>query len=103
MPCDTIQLSKVTFSLENTNESLLIKAMENMGFTHQGNMQFIKGQMNATFKDGQMTTQTYGSAKLDQAELKRQYSTEVVKFTARKFGWKLKEKSKGKFQVVKGY
>ena len=35
------------------------------------------------------------------AELKRAYSGEVVKFTAKKYGWQLKQTEPLKFQVMK--
>jgi hypothetical protein len=103
-PCDSVQESQCVFSLENTSEDLLVKALANMGFQHDNNLNFHNNNgTSVSFKNGKLITQSRYGATFDQAELKRQYSTEVVKHVSKKYGWKLQEKSKGKFTVIKGY
>jgi hypothetical protein len=103
-PCDTIQTSNVKFSLDNTSEALLIIAMDNMGYRQTGNLRFSDPVGNSVeFKNGNLQKRMVYGNQFDEGELKRQYSTEVVKHTAKKFGWKLTEKGKGKFEVLKGY
>jgi hypothetical protein len=93
MPCDSIQQSQVEFLEKSTDTKLLTKALEAMGYhvVDRGDLlQFSNGGVSGTYekKTGKITSTGY-YATIDTAELKRQYSGQVVEQQAKKFGWNL--------------
>jgi len=93
MPCDSIQQSQVEFLEKSTDTKLLIKALEKMGFVVTENDQYLtftKSGISGTYekKTGKVTSRGYYGT-LDTAELKREYSGQVVEQQAKKFGWNL--------------
>ena len=112
MPCDTIQLSSVKFNMQATDLKIFEDGLRAIGYQYgkdyQGVPFFSKtlagGQtITGQFKNGEVKlTFPEGMNEGDiTAEIKRAYSTEVVKTQAKKFGWQLKEKAPGKFVVIK--
>lgn len=105
MPCDTIQRSKVDFNLHATDLNLLKLALEHMGFRvgHlQNGLKFTNGyDIDGQFSNGKLTVQSRGQ--FDINNLKRAYSTEVVKSSADLYGWTLEETSPGVFEAQKGF
>lgn len=107
MPCDSIIMANVEFNMQSTDMKLFEEALRALGYSYQktydGNPYFVRDNVTGVLKDGKIKM-TYpdgmNNAEL-QAEIKRAYSTEVVKSQAKKFGWQLKEKSPGKFAVIK--
>jgi len=108
MPCDQIITSTVKFSMKDTDFSLLRMGMLNLGYStpesdSQGNLTFYRGYDKVRFKGDEVSMTL--DARKNQADemnaIKRAYSTQVVMSQAKKFGWKLKEKSPGKFVVQK--
>jgi hypothetical protein len=105
VPCDTISLSKVSFSLSNTDVEILSTALENLGykvtmkkgvlhFTSQG-YDYVEG----TFENGQFNVTLDARKKFDIDAIKRAYSREVVRITAKRFGWTLSEESEGVYEA----
>jgi hypothetical protein len=110
MPCDTIQTTNVSFTLENTNLDLLEKALVGLGFnvTKQSNGRLVfygrERNENGSFKDGkfQVNYSAYRT-EFDINQVKRAYSQQVVQNTAQRYGWKLKSTAENKYAVQKGY
>ena len=92
--------------MEATNLDLLENALTNLGFEvhRRGDaVTFTKGdyynQVSGRFANGELKVDTTGrqQGRFDVNELKREYSREVVKSSAQRFGWALKEKSPNNF------
>lgn len=104
VPCDTIQTSSISFKMEATNGELLIKAFTKMGYRMQEPYVFAHADGSVCeYKNGEVTARTRGYQTFDISQLKRNYSTEVVKYTANRFGWRLTEKADGELEVEKQY
>lgn len=93
MPCDTVQQSQVEFLEKSTDIDLLKKALEKMGYTVVDRglvLQFQKSGVSGTYekKTGKISSTGYYET-VDTAELKREYSVQVVEKQAKKFGWSL--------------
>ena len=93
MPCDSVQQSQVEFLEKSTDTDLLTKALEKMGYTvvDRGTyLQFQRYGTTGTYekKTGKITS-TGSYETVDTAELKREYSVQVVEKQAKKFGWSL--------------
>jgi len=107
MPCDTIQRSKVDFKLEVTDLNLLKAGLEKLGYkVNLGTktLSFHDSSFNirGEFRKGKLEVETI-NREFDVNAVKRAYSTEVVKVTARKFGWTLNETSENKFEAVRRF
>ena len=107
MPCDTISTTDVKFSMENTNIAMLKTALETLGYAvqHKGETLSFTGSSPAgyvrgTFTNGQFSAEVRSSSwqtgEFDVNAVKRAYSIEVVKQTAKRFGWALKEQEAGR-------
>lgn len=105
MPCDQIRTTTVDFG--NANITMLIKAMEKLGWKvhEQSETMFraTKGEFTTTFRNGQFTTESssYRSTDnaIDVAEVKREVSRQTVSYAAQKFGWSIKQINENKFEV----
>lgn len=93
MPCDTLQTNTVKLA-DNVSPDLLGRAMLALGIR--------SGQYTHDAAAGQVVIRGYTGQNVTQAEIAQAYSAEVVKATASKRGWKLKEVSKFKYVVTKG-
>jgi hypothetical protein len=98
----------VQFTLQNTDFALLGKALSNLGYaspetSSQGDLTFYRGREVVKVKGGDLTLLTLDPRRQNEEvnAIKRAYSTQVVLSQAKKFGWKLKERSPGKFMVQK--
>lgn len=99
MPCDTMQVSGV--DLGKVDPPLLIQALQAMGQvpSQQGEwIRFNQGTYNTRTKE--CNVRRYGAEQFT-AQVKRAYSAEVVKSTAKRFGWQLKQVGEYKYQVTK--
>lgn len=103
MPCYSRIESTVELG-QNTDPLLLAKAMQALGYEVErlgqkpaDGFAFAKGSLDGEFVGGRLTF--WSVRAIDQNEIKRAYSTEVVKATAQRFGWQVKQASPNKFQL----
>lgn len=102
MPCYTRINSTVEFG-PATDAALLAAALRGLGYTvtQMGkNLSFARYDndvVTGTYANGRMTI----SGTVDQNLLKRAYSAEVVKSSAKRFGWQVKQTGPQQFQVTK--
>jgi hypothetical protein len=100
MPCDTIR--KTTVLVTRMDKQILLDGLRAAGFdarlTESGQVMFCKrgSYLYHTYSDGKLDINGVGSAVIGQAEdfiaeVKRAYSAQVVRSTAIRFGWTLKE------------
>lgn len=101
MPCYSRIQSTVEFG-DKTDPKLLALALKGLGYTVTlvgKSISFAKYASDApitgTYRNGTMTINGY----VDQNEMKRAYSAEVVKSAAQRFGWTVKQQSPTQFQV----
>lgn len=103
MPCYSRIQSTVEFG-DNTDPKLLALALRALGYTVTEigkNLSFAKYASDApitgTYRGGTMTI----NGSVDQNEMKRAYSAEVVKSAAKRFGWQVKQSSPTQLQVTR--
>lgn len=111
MPCDTISTVQVQSELKNVNLKLLGMALTAMGFTvnvKEGNLTFygIHKKTGKThsgiYQNGKLTEQQRAYyPTLDINDVKKAYSTEVVKNMANSFGWKLTKTGESSYLAQK--
>lgn len=90
--------------MDHTDLNLFKKAMLKLGYKQLKGWVFQDSTgSTAELKNGRINISSYYGAKLDVDQLKRSYSTEVVKEAANTYGWQLEETSPGEFQAVKNY
>jgi hypothetical protein len=100
MPCDSVYLNEIKWQA-NTSVALLRKTLEEDGYIVQNygaGLMFSHPRKNGTgtFQNGTMQLpSTWG----DGADLKRGYSIQAVKESARKQGWTLKVDPKNKYKM----
>jgi hypothetical protein len=88
MPCDSIRQTRVAiqqvtdnvFDIGQRERALLDLALKALGFSAR----------QYQYDGDQLTIQTVGRLRLTLDQIKVAYSTEVVKATAKKYGWKLR-------------
>lgn len=103
MPCYQTRTNKV--ALEAADVALLARAMENVeGFTEvklltQDRIGFRFHGQSGSWRNGQMTY--YGDAQVDQNAVRRSYSKEAIKATAKKQGWQLRFRKDGKIVATR--
>jgi hypothetical protein len=120
MPCWTVQKSEV--ALKGLNPELLKAALQALGFRinsaeYTANPRFNGAQLTADrFRDntsvvieadGTVTVRYSSARDMNDAtlvnEVKRAYAVETVKMAAKKFGWKMEEKTATKFAVTRRF
>lgn len=92
MPCDTI--NRVGLAMPNVDPTILAAALKAAGYTATiaGKMvSFYKGAVSGTYQNGKIdmrASRMGGAASIDDAtnEIRRAYSAEVVRMSARRFG-----------------
>ena len=91
MPCDQIIQTKVEFLAKSTDLDLLKKALEAMGFTVtvQDNILYFQRGYRERGQFDKNTGRFECPEYLDANEVKKNYSKEVVNFTAKKNGWQV--------------
>lgn len=102
MPCNSVETTSVEFDLKHTSLGLFQKAMESLGYRAQdattyadenGNVcEFVNGKLKQTFRYGK---------KLDEAEIKVAYANQVVRYAAKRMGWKVDTKTNKKGRIKK--
>lgn len=93
MPCDSIQISRAKLA-GNVDPGLLEKAMLELGisrdqYEHDAARQLVVMRV------------ARGVTAPSQAQITQAYSAQVVKSTARKNGWQLKQLSQFKYEVIR--
>jgi len=99
MPCYTVQTTSV--DLGNVDHKLLMLAMAELKLNprQQGDtIYFQNGVYSISTKQLDLRG---ANAEERAAEMKRAYSGEVVKATARKYNWQVKKTAANKYQVLK--
>lgn len=104
MPCDTIQT--VGVDLGKVDPGLLTLALTELGLNPQKNgnrITFYGGSYDTTTKTATLSSSRMAGTNAEEltAKIKRAYSAEVVKATAKRYGWQIKETEPYKFQVIK--
>jgi hypothetical protein len=94
MPCDAIQLMRVELpKMDKALRDLALKAMgavvQSSGFLYQGDLYRFEGD-RLVGRDASVAD-----------TLKQAYSAEVVKYTARRAGWAVKQTGQFQYQVFK--
>ena len=99
MPCDTIQTN--TVDLPKMNAGLLGRAITAIGGTRAGSAtRFrLRGYIYDAY-GGELESTDPNVGKVAD-ELKRAYSGEVVKYTAKRNGWTLKQTAAYEYEVTK--
>jgi hypothetical protein len=106
MPCDTIQRSSVSLELKANNKQHLIAALKSLGYRVQDlgeTVVFRTSQgVDAIFAKGKLTLNSYGTAaqNFDVNPIKKAYSVEVVKASAKKYGWNLTQDKQSAFKFA---
>jgi hypothetical protein len=108
VPCDTLQTNSV--NVGKLAPSLLQAAAKRQGWDYvvlvDGAVRLGMGQnRQVVYRDGAITSSGYMSSPWmvqTVGEIKRAYSGEVVRYTAARNGWAVREIGVGQFEVVKG-
>jgi len=108
MPCDTIQTTTVDFG--KADHALLAKALKELGWNVTAvaadgiEANNARGE-SLEFSDGrfEISGNGYSTPVLDEKEVRRAYSRQVVNYAAQRFGWSLKQNpaDKNKFTATK--
>lgn len=99
MPCDTVQ--STTVDIGKVDHKLFMLALALMGLNPrlQGDSIYFQ---NGVYSIADKRLDLRGSGVESRAaEMKRAYSGEVIKSTAKRYNWQWKETEPHKFQVVK--
>lgn len=93
MPCDTVQTSRVDLGkVDPALIQLALEALAASGDILAGTVAYSNGKL-----------QIRGGLNVDKItrQVKQAYSAELIKSSAKKYGWTIKETSKYKYVVVK--
>lgn len=102
MPCDTVQLNRI--DLPKMHPAMMARAVASMRATTDHNARnFYHGGHWYSITGGELTSRTATLADVQKtaALLKKHYSAEVVKYTAQRNGWKVKQTGAFQFEVIK--
>jgi hypothetical protein len=103
MPCDSIQLNRV--DLPKMQPALRARALAAMtgdqyqansiNFAHKGHRFYIQA--------GELVSSTASAEEVQAAAalLKKHYSAQVVKYSAQRQGWKVRQVSEFQYEVIK--
>jgi hypothetical protein len=107
MPCDTVQISSVNLELKAENKTFLIAALKSLRYQVRelanGTVTFRTPEgIDAIFTNGKLTLNSYGTAaqNFNVNPIKKAYSVEVVKASAKKFGWNLQQDKQSQFKFI---
>lgn len=100
MPCYTVQTNSI--DVPKMNPAMRGRALVALGatvhgsvFTYQGNRYWFSGsQLSAQDVDADQVAKVA-------ALVKRHYSDQVIKYTAQRNGWKLKQTAPFQYEVIK--
>jgi hypothetical protein len=100
MPCYTVQINRV--DMPKMNAAMRGRALVAMGATVHGSIFTLEGR-RYYFSGAKLESQ---DADYDQVQkvaglLKRHYSDQVVRYTAQRNGWKLKQTAPFQYEVIK--
>lgn len=104
MPCDTRNLMGI--DLGKIDPGLLFEALKTLNLNPQRTATMITwyggsydlNTHQATIRTSRMAGQNADEAT---AQIKRAYSAETIKATAKKYGWQIKQTAEFKYQVIK--
>lgn len=103
MPCETIQLNRI--DMPKMQPALRARALVAMGIdaAQAARGTFMQGGHWYRIQGGELTSTTATRAQVEQTAnlMKQAYSGEVVKYTAQRNGWKLKQTAAFQYEVVK--
>jgi hypothetical protein len=102
MPCDYIY--EVSVELGSIDKDIFKKALDSLNLNYQDSsneMYIYFPYSTATFRNGKFIIPNRELYRVN--EIKQAYSTEVVKSSAKKYGWTIKSKNKNKLQVSRRY
>jgi hypothetical protein len=103
MPCDTV--TTISLDIKNADMAIMKKVLEDKGYTiiaeNVGVISFSKGSYYNQGRFIKETGEVIMTGRADMAWLKPAYTQEFVQQKVRKFGWKVKQVSDNKFQVIK--
>lgn len=97
MPCNTV--TSITLELKNANLELLKKALESLDYKVDQKDRYLSwqtGDYNGYTGEFQVRYEEVGY------KIKRAYTSQLVQYQAKRFGWKIKALSDNKFQIQKG-
>ena len=100
MPCDTVQTN--TISVPRMQPALRARALATIGAQVRGSYFTLDGHAYQ-FSEGELTSTTASDADLARvaALVKRAYSAQVVKYTAARNGWQVREVAPFQYEVLK--
>jgi len=110
MPCFSIQKNQVDF--QNVDYDTLIDGLNAAGHSIIGQekaakyVRFVTKDTNATitWTDGKLeSSQNADSLNASALKLKQEYSRQVVKATAKRFGWLVKTTGENQFEIQRRY
>ena len=95
MPCDQVRIQ--TLQWQGADIDILAAALEAEGWTvavssSRASLTARKGSSSVLYDGTQLTIQEGYGTKVDENTIRRAYSTQVVRTTAKKFGWKVSSK-----------
>ena len=103
MPCDSI--TTINLDIKNADMAIMKKILENKGYTITiDNEKVIAFKGQGYYNRGSFVKETGKitmTGRADMTWLKPAYTQEFVQQKVRKFGWKVKQVSENKFQVIK--
>ncbi len=104
MPCYSRINSTIEWT-EGTDATLLASALKQLGYIVGQAGKVVRFShpdldVSGTF-DGRTGTMQVDTNTLDQNQLKRAYSAEVIKSAAKRFGWTAKQATDTQFQVTR--
>lgn len=102
MPCDSIRTNSVDLSsIGRIDLKLLAAALNALGLGAAVQTDGTIQGRNVYYGGGQLTLSGYTATQIKLDQVKQAYSAEVVKSTAKRFGWTLKQVEPFKYQVIK--
>jgi len=99
MPCDTIRTVEVQFGAANRNT--LFETLKEMGLNPVIREHLVRFGANESESIDTKTGEAQFAPGRQVAEIKRAMSNYIVKQTAKRFGWQLKQAGTNKFQTIK--
>lgn len=100
MPCDQVRMMDVQFG-EQTDHGLFAEALKEMGFnvSVSGNqVTFTRGYQTGYMRDGRLSIPQEMQGQV--STMKREYSKQVVKSAAKRFGWALQQDKQNEYKFI---
>ncbi len=102
MPCDTIRTTSVDLSsIGKIDVELLARGLNALGLGATVQTDGTIAGRNVSYSGGRLELSGYSAGRVTLDQVKQAYSAEVVKRTANRYGWTLKQTAAFKYEVVK--